>query len=406
MPDISTLPRRPQHASYDVVFVGGAIMGASAAWWLTQLGFDGRILVVERDPTYAQSSTAHTNSCMRQQFSNELNIRISQFAADFIGSLSTYMQDARAPDLSVQSYGYLYLADTPGFAEVLQRNQLVQRAAGAETRLLTAEEIAAEYPFYRLDDILIGSINTKNEGYWDGGTVFDWWRRSSRTRGVEYVSNEVVAITRDASGKRVESVSLEDGTLVRAGYVINTSGPRAAATAGMAGLSLPVEPRKRYTWVFTAETPLGRDLPLTIDPSGVHVRQDGPTTYLAGSKGEPDPAVAPDDFSMPAHLWQEHVWPILAHRIPAFEAIRVVTEWTGHYAYNTLDQNAILGPHPDLENFMFMNGFSGHGLQQSPAMGRGLAELLIHGSFQTLDLSPFGVERVLANRPIPEAAII
>lgn len=399
---------RPTRDAYDVVIVGGAIMGASTAWFLTETpAFDGTVLVVERDPSYSACSTAHTNSCIRQQFSTELNIRISQFTADFIRDLRANMGgDERVPNLSVQNYGYLYLADTEAFAAVLRANQTVQRAAGAETRLLTPEEIARAYPFYDLDGILLGSINTRDEGYWDGGTVFEWFRRSSRARGVEYVANEVVAMTRSPSGDRVESVTLASGETVSCGHVVNATGPRAARTAAMAGIALPVEPRKRYSWIFTAERPLDRELPLTIDPSGVHVRQDGPTTYLAGSRGDPDPAVEPDDFAMDHALWEDRVWPALATRIPQFEAIRVVTEWAGHYAYNTLDQNAILGPHPEVRNFLFINGFSGHGLQQSPAMGRGLAEWIAHGAYRALDLTPFGYERIAAGHGVVEQAVI
>jgi len=398
----------PERTQYDVVIIGGAIMGSSTAWWLTELDdFDGSVLVVERDPSYQACSTAHTNSCIRLQFSEELNVRISQFTADFIANLRSHMDDdPRVPNLSVQNYGYLYLADTEAFADVLRASQAVQLAAGARTRLLTAQEIKAAYPFYQLDDIILGSINTLNEGYWDGGTLFEWFRRSARARGVEYVANEVVAITRSPTGERVHSMTLASGEVISCGQVVNASGPRAARTAAMAGLSLPVEPRKRFTWVFTAETPLDRELPLTIDPSGVHVRQDGPTSYLAGSKGYTDPAVEPDDFEMDHEIWEDHVWPLLATRIPQFEAIRVVTQWAGHYAFNTLDQNAILGPHPELENFHFLNGFSGHGLQQSPAMGRGLAELLTHGGYRSLDLSPFSFDRVLRNAPILERAVI
>jgi len=396
----------PQRDSYDVVIIGGAMMGSSLAWWLTKnTDFNGSVLVVERDPGYLWCSTAHTNSCMRQQFSTELNIRISQFAAAFIKDLRTNMGgDDRVPNLDVQNYGYLYLADNDAFADVLRANQTVQLAAGAETRLLTPDQIAADYPFYDLDGIVLGSINTRDEGYWDGGTLFDWFRRKAQAHGIEYVQGEVVSMTRQ--GNRVESVTLANGQTVACGQVVNAAGPRAARVAEMAGLHLPVEPRKRYTWIFTAETPLDRELPLTIDPSGVHVRQDGPTTYLAGSKGEPDPAADPSDFHMDHGLWENHVWPILATRIPAFESIRIVTEWAGHYAYNTLDQNAVLGPHPELGNFLFLNGFSGHGLQQSPAMGRGISELITYGEYRSLDLSPFGYGRVARGEPIIERAVI
>lgn len=397
----------PEHNSYDIVIIGGAIMGSSTAWFLTEnADFNGRVLVVERDPTYENCSTAHTNSCMRQQFSATLNVQISQFAAEFVKNLRDYIGDARVPEQSIQSYGYMYLADNEEFAETLRENQKVQLATGAETELLTPSEIKTRYPFYDVDDIVLGSINCKDEGYWDGGTVFDWWRRSAKERGVEYIANEVVAITKNASGARVDSVTLASGEVVSCGQVVNASGPRGARTAAMAGLDIPVEPRKRFTWIFSAEQPLDQDLPLTIDPSGVHFRQDGPKTYLAGCPADPDPAVEFDDFAMDFNRWESHVWPIIATRIPQFEAIRVVTEWAGHYAYNTFDQNAILGPHIEVENFIFQNGFSGHGLQQSPAMGRGTAEWLVYGEFRALDLSSFKYERIPSNQPILEKAII
>jgi len=398
----------PQRTSYDVVIVGGAIMGASTAWFLSDnADFDGTVLVIERDTSYANCSTAHTNSCMRQQFSAELNVRVSQFAAEFVKNIRQYMGgDDRVPDLSIRNFGYMYLADTDDFAHVLRDNVAVQRATGAATQLMTPDQIKAAYPFYNVDDIVLGSINTVDEGYWDGGAVFDWWRRQSRERGVEYVQNEVVAMTRNAAGTRVDSVTLASGEVIACGQVVNASGPRAARTARMAGIAVPVEPRKRFTWIFSAETPLDRDLPLTIDPSGVHVRENGGGTYQAGGHSDFDPAVEYDDFAMDHSLWESHIWPIIATRIPQFEAIKVTHEWAGHYAMNTFDHNAIMGPHPEVENFVFLNGFSGHGLQQSPAMGRGTAEWLTYGAYRALDLTPFNYERIAQGRPIIEKAII
>lgn len=399
---------RPAHDTYDIVIVGGAIMGSSTAWFLTEeKDFQGRVLVIERDPTYATASTTHTNSCIRQQFSTELNVRISQFAAEYVKNLRACMgHDERVPNLGIHNFGYMYLADTPEFAATLRENQKVQRAAGAATRLMTAEEIKAAYPFYRVDDILLGSINQVDEGYWDGSAVFDWWRRLARERGVEYVSNEVVGMTKNPAGTRIQSVTLASGEVIACGQLVNASGPRAARTAAMAGIDIPVEPRKRYTWVFSAERPLDRELPLTIDPSGVHMREIGGGTYQCGGHSQIDPAVDYDDFAMDFEIWEDHIWPSIASRIPQFEAIRVQSEWVGHYAYNTFDQNAVIGPHEEVENFFFLNGFSGHGLQQSPAMGRGTAEMLVHGAYRTLDLSPFHFGRIPAGRPLIEKAVI
>jgi glycine/D-amino acid oxidase-like deaminating enzyme len=398
----------PAKQSYDVIIIGGAIMGASTAWFLSDnADFNGSVLVVERDMKFENCSTTHTNSCMRQQFSADLNVRISQFAADFVKNIRSYMGgDERVPELGIRSFGYMYLADNDGFADILRENQQVQLQAGAATQLMTAEEIKAAYPFYNVDDIVLGSINLVDEGYWDGSAVNDWWRRQSRERGVEWIENEVVAINRNAAGTRVESVTLASGEVIVCGQLVNASGPRAARTAQMAGIDVPVEPRKRYSWIFKSEQPLEQDLPLTIDPSGVHVRENGGGTYQCGGHSDYDPAVDFDDFAMDQSMWENHVWPILATRIPQFEAIKVQSEWGGHYAMNTFDHNAIMGPHTELSNFIFLNGFSGHGLQQSPAMGRGTSEWLTYGEYRALDLSPFNYERIPGNRPIIEKAII
>ena len=397
----------PQHSSYDVVIVGGAMYGSSVAWFLVDNpDFDGRILVIERDPTYAFASTSHTNSCMRQQFSEKINVRISQFAADYVKNFRDYMGgDVRVPQPRLHSFGYMYLANSPAFATILQETQKIQEGCGAGTRHMTPAEIAAAYPFYNLDDIIAANHNTVDEGYFDGNTLFDWWKRKSRERGVEYLSNEVIAMNRNTAGTRVQSVILKSGEVISCGTVVNASGPRAVLTSRMAGIEIPVEPRKRYTFIFEAEKPLDRDLPLTIDPSGVHMRTDG-TYYMAGCPPDQDTAVAYDDFVQDHSIWEDKVWPTIAHRIPQFEAIKLRNSWAGHYAYNTFDQNAILGPHTKVENFIFVNGFSGHGFQQSPAMGRGTAELITYGEYRALDLTPFNYDRIERDEKFVEKAVI
>ena len=402
------LDSTPKHKNYDIIIIGGAIMGSSTAWFLSDnKDFNGSVLVIEKDPTYENCSTMHTNSCMRQQFSTRLNVQISQFAADYVKNIRSYMGgDDRVPELSIRSFGYMYFADNQDFANVLRDSQKVQINAGAATQLMSPEEIKQKYPFYNVDDIILGSINLIDEGYWDGTAVFDWWRRQSQERGIEYISNEVIAMTKNTQGSQVESVTLKSGEIISCGKVLNASGPRAERTAKMAGIDIPVEPRKRYSWVFVAEKPLDQDLPLTIDPSGVHVRENGGGTYQCGGHSDIDPAVDFDDFTMDFDIWQTHIWPTLAARIPQFEAIKIQSEWAGHYAYNRFDHNAIMGPHSEVSNFYFLNGFSGHGLQQSPAMGRGTAEMLIYGEYRSLDMTSFNFDRIPNNRPIIEKAVI
>ena len=395
----------PRAQSYDVILIGGAMYGSSIAWWLSRdPAFDGSILLVERDLSFEFAATSHTNSCIRQQFSNTTNIQISQFGAEFINNFQSYFDhDPRVPHIPIQSFGYMYLANTAADAENLRQSQVVHAQLGAGTRHMTAAEIQAEYPFYNVDDITAGNHNTANEGYFDGGTIFDWCKRVAQEKGAEYVQNEVVAINRQAD--RIHSVTLASGETLSCGLLVNCTGPRGAHTARMAGIDLPVEPRKRYSFIFDAEQPLERDLPLTIDPSGVHMRSEG-RYYLAGCPPDDDAPVAYDDFKQDHSIWQEKVWPILAARVPKFEAIKLINSWAGHYDYNTFDQNAIIGPHHEVENFLFANGFSGHGLQQSMAIGRGLAEFITYGAYRSIDLSPFAYKRIAEGNPLVEKAVI
>jgi glycine/D-amino acid oxidase-like deaminating enzyme len=388
----------------EVVIVGGAIMGCSVAWHLLKAGVPGaEITVIERDPSYETASTSHSNSCIRQQFSTAVNVKVSLYGAEVVKDFRAATGDPQAPQPRLQAFGYLYLAGSAAAAENLRTAQALQAGLGAGTRLMTPDEVLRDYPFYDLEGVHLASLGTRDEGYFDGAAMFDWWRMAARRGGVRFLTGEVVGV--DLAGDRVTCVRLADGGQVACDWLVNAAGPRAARVAAMAGLALPVEPRKRYTFVFDAERPLQRDLPLTIDPSGVHVRSDG-AGYMAGCPPVEDGPVAPDDVEVDHTLWEDRVWPALAARIPAFEAIRLRRVWAGHYAYNTLDQNAVVGPHDRVANFLFCNGFSGHGLQQSPAMGRGLAEWITEGRWATLDLSDLSYARIAEGRPLRELAVI
>lgn len=399
------------HSAYDIVIIGGAMVGSSVAWFTSHHpDYDGRILVIEQDPSYEYAATSRTNSCVRQQFSTEVNIKISQFTAEFVKNFPSYMgEDTEAPELSFDRFGYMYLADNQGFADHLKSVQTLQASLGAGTQIMSPEQIADAYPFYHLDDILLGSHNLVDEGYFEGSTIFEWWRRMASRKGVEYLHNQVVDIELSSDGNEVAGVHLATGERIGCSRLINASGTRADMTSLMAGIRLPIEPRKRFTWIFSAERPLDRALPLTIDPSGIHLRQYGANAsnlYMAGSPPDPDPAVEFDDFSEDPHIWEDHVWPLIATRIPQFDALRIESSWAGHYDFNVFDHNAIIGPHTQISNFYFANGFSGHGLQQSPAIGRGLSELLVDGRYKSLDLTCFGFDRIERQIPLHEAAVI
>lgn len=397
---------------YDVVIVGGAVIGSAVAYYLTaNPDFKGSVLVVERDPTYAKASTSLSFSSIRTQFSNPINVKISQYGSEVIRNFGEMMEvDGEKPDLNFHSGGYLFLARDPDQVQTLRENHEVQKACGADVVLWTRHELADAFPHLRVDDIELASYGRSGEGWFNNTGLMYGFKNKARAQGAVFVTDEVVAIGRD--GARVTSVTMKSGGVVRAGAVVNASGPRAALTARMVGLDIPVEPRKRTLFVFDcARTPEGSArvnhgrLPLMIDPSGVFCRPEG-KVFLAGCPPVEDPAVDWDDFDPRYGEFEEIIWPTLAERSEQFEAIKVVNQWAGHYAFNTLDHNLVVGPHPEVDNFFFANGFSGHGLQQGPATGRAVSELIIYGGFRTLDLSQVGYERILANRPFLEKAVI
>lgn len=397
---------------YDVVIVGGAIIGSAVAYFLTaNPDFDGSVLIVERDPTFTHASTSLSSSSIRNQFSNPINVRIGQFGTEFIRNFADTMQvgDDR-PDLDFHEGGYLFLARTAEQVATLRENHAVQIACGADVVLWNREEVVEAFPHLRTNDIALASYGRSGEGWFNNTGLMNGFRAKARAQGADYLIDEVVAIGR--AGDQVASVTLASGRVVSAGAIVNASGPRAALTARMAGLDIPVEPRKRTLFVFdcarspegTARINKGR-LPLMIDPSGVFCRPEG-RYFLGGCAPVEDPAVDWDDFEPRYEEFEDIVWPALAERSPAFEAIKVVNQWAGHYDYNTLDHNLVVGRHPQVTNFLFANGFSGHGLQQGPAAGRAVSELIIYGEYRTLDLSEVGYERIVEGRPFLENAVI
>ena len=396
----------------DVAIVGGGAVGAAIAHALSvEPGFDGSVAVVERDPSYKQAATSLSAASIRVQFSTALNVRISQYGFAFLQDFAAAMEvDGERPDLAFRPGGYLFLADSEAGAEILRERHGVQRSCGAEVALWSAAEVAEAFPHLRVEDVTLASYGLAGEGWFDTTAFLQGLRRKAQDGGVTFLSDEVVGIERDRG--RAAALHLASGDRIAAGTVVNAAGTRAAEVARMAGIDLPVEPRKRTMFVFDcAQSPEGGArvnegrLPLMIEPTGVFCRPEG-RFFLAGSAPDPDPAVAAEDFEPRHDEFEEVIWPALAARSAAFEAVKVQSLWAGHYEFNTFDHNMIVGPHPDLPNFLLAAGFSGHGLQQAPAVGRAVAELIATGGYRSLDLAPFGPARLLENRPIVEGAVI
>jgi FAD-dependent oxidoreductase domain-containing protein 1 len=389
--------------SADVVIVGGAVTGSAAAYFLTsQAAFGGRVLVLERDFGYGDCATTRSVASLRHQFSTAENIRMSMFGTRFLREVGEHLAvDGDVPAVGFREDGYLFLASGGGLP-VLQANHRVQRAEGADVALLGAAALAERFPWLATGDLAAGSLGLSGEGWLDAHALMHGFRRKAISLGAAYRQAAVVALER--SGRRITAVRLADGTRIACGQVINAAGTGAAALAHSAGIHLPVQSRKRCVFHFTSSAVLPR-CPLVIDPSGLYFRPEG-AGFLCGIA--PDEADDPEcfDFEVPHGLFEDSLWPLLAARVPGFEAARLQSAWAGHYDVNTFDHNVILGAHPEVDNLLFANGFSGHGLQQSPAVGRALSELVAFGGFRTLDLSAFGWQRVLEGRPLLELNVV
>lgn len=388
---------------YDVVIVGGGVVGSAVAFFLAgPVGFKGSIAVIEKDPTYEAAATPRSAGGIRQQFSTPENIRMSAFGAAFIKSISEHLSvEGEIADVPFTEWGYLFLATESGL-ETLRANHTTQTSLDAKVALLTPSELKTRFPWLHTDDLAGGCYGLADEGWTDPYGLLQAFRRKARALGATYLADEAIGLER--VGNRIASVSLRSGGRIACGAAVNAAGYHARDIAAAAGIELPVRPRKRIVYVFDCRDKPER-APLVIDPSGVWCRPEG-ANFIGGISpaGDDDPDAT--DFEIDYRLYDEVVWPTLAHRIPAFEAIKLVRAWVGHYDYNTFDQNAILGPHPDVRNFYFANGFSGHGLQQSPAVGRAIAELIAYGGYRSIDLSRFGYDRVLRKAPLPELNVV
>jgi glycine/D-amino acid oxidase-like deaminating enzyme len=386
---------------YDVVIVGGAIVGSSVAYYLREEGFSGSIALIERDPQFTHAATTLSCASIRQQFSIPENIRLSQFTLALFRRLEE--EFGAGADIGFREKGYLILASEEGLP-VLKANHLTQAGEGADIVLEDAAALQRRFSWLSGEGIAAGAYGRSGEGWFDAHAMLMLFRKALRSKTVDLVTGTVAAIER--AGDRVTAVTLESGERLEAGTIVNAAGPNAGAVAAMAGLKLPVEPRKRSVFVFEAKDRFA-DMPLLVDPSGIYVRPEGSVYITGGAEPEEGESAAdPADFDPAWPLFEEVIWPVLATRIPAFEAIRPTRAWAGHYDYNTLDQNGVIGPHPEVGNFIFANGFSGHGLQQAPAVGKALAELLFHGGYRSIDCSAFGYARIAEGRPFRELNVI
>lgn len=385
----------------EVIVVGGGVMGAATACFLAR-DHGLRITVLEPDPTYRHASSALSASSIRQQFSTPINIALSQASLAFLRNVGNELAvDDDAPHIGLVERGYLYLATDAG-ADTLAANHAVQRACGAPVALLDRAALAQRFPWLAVDDIACGSLGLRGEGWFDGPALLQAFVRKARALGVRFVAERAAGF--DRRGARITAVRDARGGHHAADAFVLAAGAWSAPLAHALGVALPVRARKRDVFVFSSPAVLP-DCPLVIDPSGFWFRPDG-AVFLCGAPPRGDDA---DDLPLDAidhALFDEVLWPALAQRVPAFEALRLQRAWAGYYEMNTVDHNGLAGPLPGCDNAFTACGFSGHGMQQAPAVGRALAELIATGRYRSLDLSPLSPARLLSGALLREQNVI
>jgi glycine/D-amino acid oxidase-like deaminating enzyme len=383
----------------DVVVVGGGIMGCASAYFLARRGL--RVAVIEADASYRQASSALSASSIRQQFSTPACIAMSRFGFEF---LSRGLAELDVPDEPAQvdlvERGYLYLA-SPDQASGLEAAIAIQNAHEAEVSRLNPQALKQRFPWLHTDDLALGAYGESQEGWFDGYSLLQAFRRAARGLGVEFLSETAVGL--DIQAGRVQAV-ITSRCRRPAAVVVNAAGFRAGEVARWAGFEAPIAPERRCVFVFDSRDAPG-DLPLVIDPSGVYVRPEG-RYFIAGGPATPHPDLESPCFDVDYDQFESLIWPTLAARSSAFEAIKFVRAWAGQYEMNLFDHNALIGWTPGVEGMVIVAGFSGHGMQHAPAAGRGVAELIVDGRYTSLDLSALDPDRLRQGRPIEELNVI
>ena len=386
--------------SYDVIIVGGGIMGSSTAYDLKKSEEKIKVAVVEMDSTYSHASSTLSLANVRIQFSLKENIQISQHAFEVLERFDEEMAIGdEKPNIAFHREGNLFLVAPEGRA-LAEKALALQKSVGCDVEWWTREDIRKHYPLYFPSGCEGGTFGPQ-DGHLDAYAMLMGYKAKARFLGAEYITDEVIQIVK--ARKRVTGVRLASGRDLSSKIVVNCAGAWAARVASMAGVTIPVVPVKRQVFALDTKVKPEGPLPLTVLPSGLYFRTETGNLILLGKSLEEDPVGF--DFTWDEKRFTDLLWPELAEFVPVFDTLKVVRGWAGLYAVNSLDSNAILGEWPELHGFYLANGFSGHGLQQAPAVGRYISELIL-GLKPALDLSIFTPQRILENRPLSEGGIV
>lgn len=384
--------------TYDVIIIGGGVMGCATAYYL--LKFDSRlnIAIVEMDSTYEKASTPLSDGNMRIQFNIKENIQISQYGMQVMKTFADDMAvDAERQDPVFRQQGNLFVLDEASKDESYE-GFLLQNKLGCGVSWLTPEQVQQYYPIYNLKDCVAGTLGAQ-DGSMSPMAVLTAYRKKVISLGAKVIDAEVTEVLKE--GNQVVGVKLNSNEVLHSKIVMNAAGAWAPIIAKTIDIDLPIAPTKREVAVLETNYRAEKILPALFLPSGLYLFHEGEGMFTCG-KSFVDDYVGYDDFKWDRKRFEELVWSELVEYIPSFDRIKVTRGWAGLYEVNTLDGNAILGEYPLMKGFYLANGFSGHGFQQAHAVGRYTAELMLD-KIPTLDLSIFSAQRILDNKPVFES---
>lgn len=384
---------------YDVIFVGGGVMGCAIATNLLRRDSQLKIALIEKDLTYRYSSTVLSDGNCRVQFNVKENIQMSLYGMEVLKTFADDMAvDGDRPDVAFRRQGNLFLTDEAGREEV-EAGLALQQSLGGNVAWLTPEEAKEVYPLLNIEGgLFVGGTFGRDDGTMSPQAVLEAYKKKAVALGAELIEAEVTAVRHHSN--QVTGIQLKNGDVLHGGVVVNSAGAWGTAMAQTCGVELPMQPVMRQVYVVETAVQPHKTLPLLLLPSGTYIIHESHGMFMT-AHSFPDDPVTTTDFSWQRHKFEERIWPELAEFMPAFDSLRVVDGWAGLYAVNTFDGNAILGEWPDLRGFYLVNGFSGHGFQQCHAVGRYLAERIL-GLPTALDLSIFSPRRILENAPVFE----
>jgi glycine/D-amino acid oxidase-like deaminating enzyme len=380
--------------------VGGGAMGAATAYWLKRLDPSVDVTVVERDPTYKLASTPRASGGIRRLFSLPENIALSNASISFFDAFEETMAvDGTRPDIGLKKQGYLFIVPPSG-RETLRANFDRQQELGCHVTWLEPDDLKRRWPSMTVDDLAAG-VHSPEDGWLDPHSVLMAFRNKARSMGSTFIADEVIGVERE--GRAVTAVTLASGGSIAADHVVNAAGAWAKEICSMIGEAVPIEPLKRYEHYFESQDKI-EPLPYIKDPERLAFRPEG-NGYSGGVPTLDQPRGY--DFEVDHGYFESVVWPALAHRFPQFDRTACLSTLPGLYDQNDFDQSPLIGPGlGGLVNFHMLAGFSGHGLMHAPACGRAVAELVLTGHYETVDLARFGPQRLAANAPLREAGIV